>query len=64
MKKYLLLWIVSATVCMGCTDQQFQENALADFHQQNGNNEINTLIEQARWGDGQAFLKLVMDKLS
>lgn len=58
MKKYLLIWIVSATVCMGCTDQQFQENALADFHQQNGNNEINTLIEQARWGDGQAFLKL------
>jgi len=58
MKKYLLLWIVSATVFMGCTDQQFQENALADFHQQNGNNEINTLIEQARWGDGQAFLKL------
>jgi TPR repeat protein len=58
MKKYLLLWIVSATVCMGCTDQQFQENALADFHQQNSNNEINTLIEQARWGDGQAFLKL------
>lgn len=58
MKKYLLLWIVSATVCMSCTDQQFQENALADFYQQNGNNEINTLIEQARWGDGQAFLKL------
>lgn len=58
MKKYLLIWIVSATVCMGCTDQQFQENALADFHQQNSNNEINTLIEQARWGDGQAFLKL------
>ena len=58
MKKYLLLWIVSVTVFMGCTDQQFQENALADFHQQNGNNEINTLIEQARWGDGQAFLKL------
>ena len=58
MKKYLLLWIVSATVCMGCTDQQFQENALADFHQQKSNNEINTLIKQARWGDGQAFLKL------
>jgi len=58
MKKYLLLWIVSATVCMGCTDQQFQENALADVHQQNSNNEINMLIEQARWGDGQAFLKL------
>lgn len=58
MKKYLLLWIVSVTVCMSCTNQQFLENALADFHQQNGNNEINTLIEQARWGDGQAFLKL------
>ena len=58
MKKYLLIWIVSATVFMGCTDQQFLGDALADFHQQNGNNEINTLIEQARWGDGQAFLKL------
>ena len=58
MKEYLLLWIVSATVCMGCTDQQFLGDALADFHQQNSNNEINTLIEQARWGDGQAFLKL------
>lgn len=58
MKKYLLLWIVSVTVFMGCTDQQFLENALADFHQQKSNNEINMLIEQARWGDGQAFLKL------
>jgi TPR repeat protein len=58
MKKYLLLWIVSATVCMGCTDLQFLGDALADFHQQKSNNEINTLIKQARWGDGQAFLKL------
>ena len=58
MKKYLLLWIVSVTVCMSCTNQQFLENALADFHQQKSNNEINTLIKQARWGDGQAFLKL------
>ena len=58
MKKYLLIWIVSATVCMGCTDLQFLGDALADFHQQKSNNEMNTLIEQARWGDGQAFLKL------
>ena len=58
MKKYLLLWIVSATVCMGCTDLQFLGDALADVHQQNSNNEINMLIKQARWGDGQAFLKL------
>lgn len=58
MKKYLLLWIVSAIVFMGCIDQQFMDKALAESHQLNSNNELNALIEQARWGDGQAFLKL------
>ena len=58
MKKYLFLWIVSAIVFMGCNDQLLLDEALVGSHQLNSNNEFNTLIEQARWGDGQAFLKL------
>ena len=58
MKKYLLLRSVSAIVFMGCNDQLLLDEALVGSHQLNSNNELNTLIEQARWGDGQAFLKL------
>ena len=58
MKKYLLAIAAVALVMSGCTDQQFLDET-ADLTRASAQvSEIEMLKEQARWGDGQAYLKL------
>jgi len=55
--KYLTFLMV--TVFLGsCTDKQFVENLNDGTLVANQSNEFLSLIEQAKWGDGQACLKL------
>ena len=58
MKKYLFVLVATVLALVGCTDQQFLEGGLADNVPPAADNGFAALIEQARWGDGQAFLKL------
>ena len=58
MKKYLLAIAAVALVMSGCTDQQFLDET-SDLTRASAQvSEIEMLKEQARWGDGQAYLKL------
>lgn len=58
MKKSLLLIAVVALVLSGCSNQHLTGET-ADVNGASAQvSEIEALIEQARWGDGQAFLKL------
>ena len=56
MKKYFYLIIVLMMV--SCTDQFMVEDVAGEYAEQTPVNEVATLMEKARWGDGQAFLKL------
>ena len=56
MKKYLFL--VIALVLVSCTDQFVVDEVAGEYAQQAPANEVNALIEKARWGDGQAYVKL------
>lgn len=58
MKKILFVLVTMVMSLVSCTDQQFSQETLADDTSIAACNEFNALIEQARWGDGQAFLKL------
>ena len=58
MKKYLFVLVATMLALVGCTDQQFLEDGLANNVPPTAENGFAALIEQARWGDGQAFLKL------
>ena len=58
MKKNLFLLVTMVMSLVSCTDQQFVDETLANKALLPMENEFNALIEQARWGDGQAFLKL------
>lgn len=55
-KKYLA--IVMAMVLASCTDQFVEDEVAGGFSEQAPKSEINVLMEKARWGDGQACLKL------
>lgn len=62
MKKYIILFMVA--ILASCSDMQLAES-IADVKESelvkenaNGSAEINTLVERARWGDGQAYLQL------
>lgn len=58
MKKYLLVIVAVALVMSSCAGQQFL-NETADLTSASAQvSEIEMLKEQARWGDGQAYLKL------
>ena len=58
MKKYLFAIAAMTLVMSGCTDQQFL-GEMADLTPASAQmSEIEVLKEQARWGDGQAYLKL------
>ena len=56
MKKYLLL--VVALVMFSCTDQFVVDEVAGEYAQQTPASEVTALIEKARWGDGQAYVKL------
>ena len=57
MKTYLYLFV--ALFLIGCTKQEMYENVGGTFPSKgDANSQYAQLIEQARWGDGQAFLKL------
>ena len=58
MKKILFVLVTMVMSLVSCTDQQFLDETLANKALLPAENEFNALIEQARWGDGQAFLKL------
>lgn len=58
MMKYLLL-IVSVLLAMfSCTDNQLLDENAGNLSELSSTNEVSALIEKARWGDGQAFVKL------
>ena len=56
MKKYLFL--VVALVMFSCTDQFVVDEVAGEYAQQTPASEVTALIEKARWGDGQAYVKL------
>ena len=58
MKKYLFLVVSIVLALVGCVDHQVLNETMIDNVSLFSANEFNALIEQARWGDGQAFLKL------
>ena len=58
MKKYLLAIAAMVLVLSSCTDQQFVDETAALTRASAQVSEIDMLKEQARWGDGQAYLKL------
>ena len=58
MKKYLFVIMAVMLALVSCTDSQFLDENTGNLSELSSFNEINALIEQARWGDGQAFVKL------
>ena len=58
MKKYLFAIMAVMLALVSCTDSQFLDENMGNVSELSSSNEINALIEQARWGDGQAFVKL------
>lgn len=58
MMKYLLLIVSVLLAMVSCTDNQFLDENVGNLSELSSTNELNTLIEKARWGDGQAFVKL------
>ena len=56
MKKYLFL--MSALVIVSCSDQMVFDEAQGDYSNVTSVSEFQTLLEKARWGDGQAYLRL------
>ena len=56
MKKYLLFSAV--LVLAGCTDQLGVENVVDMPVEQAADSEVRVLIEKARWGDADAYMKL------
>ena len=58
MMKYLLLIVSVLLATVSCTDSQFLDESVGNPTELSSTNELNTLIEKARWGDGQAFVKL------
>ena len=58
MKKNLFVLVTMVMSLVSCTDQQFVDETLVNKALLPTESEFSALIEQARWGDGQAFLKL------
>ena len=59
-KKFFALATVLMTVVLllSCTDSLFINEALSNTSEMSSSDEVNALIEKARWGDGKAFLQL------
>ena len=58
MKKILYSIMAVLLAMVSCTDNQFLDETAGNPTELSSTNELNTLIEKARWGDGQAFVKL------
>ena len=58
MKMYLFAIMAVLLAMVSCTDNQFLEENDGNLSELSSTNEISALIEEARWGDGQAFVKL------
>lgn len=60
MKKYVFVGVLVAamTALVGCSSQQLADEAFVNDTPDFIDNEFVSLLEQARWGDGQAYLKL------
>lgn len=58
MKKNLFAIMAVLLTLVSCTDSQFLDDNMGNLSELSSTSEINALIEQARWGDGQAFVKL------
>lgn len=58
MKKILFAIMAVLLAMVSCTDSQFLDEKVSNLSELSPSNEINTLIEKGRWGDGQAFVKL------
>ena len=58
MKKNLFAIMAVLLATVGCTDRLFWEGNSGNASELSSSHEINALMEKARWGDGQAFVKL------
>lgn len=58
MKKILFAVMAVLLAMVSCTDSQFLDETVGNPTELSSTNELNTLIEKARWGDGLAFVKL------
>ena len=58
MKKNLFAIMAVLLAIVSCTDNQFLDENVGNLSELSSSNEINALIEKARWGDGQAFVQL------
>ena len=58
MKKILFVLVAMVMSLVSCTDQQLVDELAGDKAELSAANEFKALVEQARWGDSQAFLKL------
>ena len=58
MKKYLFAIMAVLLAMFSCTDNQFLDENAGNLSELSSTNEVRALIEKARWGDGQAFVKL------
>ena len=56
MKQYF--YLVIALMMVSCTDQFVVDELAGEYTEQTPVNELATLMEKARWGDGQAYVKL------
>ena len=58
MAKDLFLILVVLLVMISCTDYQCSDKQTENKSDLSSSKELNSLIEKARWGDGEAFLQL------
>ena len=56
MKKYLFLMLT--LVIVSCSDQMVLDEVHGEYSNVTPVSEFQTLLEKARWGDGQAYLRL------
>lgn len=56
MKKFL--FFVVALVLVSCTDQLLVDEVASRPVEQDAASEVSALMEKARWGDGEAYVKL------
>lgn len=56
MKKYF--YLIVSLVIVSCTDQLLVDEVSDELVEQTPVSEVNALIEKARWGDGEAYVKL------
>ena len=58
MKKNLFVFVTMVMSLVSCTDQQLVDELAVNKAASPTASEFKTLLEQARWGDGQAYVKL------